>query len=102
VAIAGAQDFPNPLAESGRVSAEIEGNVEDFSAKAANELSLRLPDLVMQATYYVLAGRGLVVLHEGTHDSEFGKNPLVKAFEKHPPVVFKEPGFQELHIWNGG
>jgi hypothetical protein len=101
-AIGGAEDFPNPLAETGRVAAEIDGNVEDFSVKASNELSLRLTDLVMQTTYYVLAGIGLVVLHEGTHDPEFSKNPFVKALEKHAPIVFKDPGFQELHIRNTG
>ena len=101
-AIGGAQGFSHPFAEGGRTAAEIDRDVVDFSAQTANELSLGLLDLVMQAAYHVLVRERLVVLNEGAHNAHFRQNALIVAFEKGTPAIFKDPGFEKLDIGDFG
>ena len=100
--LAAAERFPYPLAEGGRIAADVDRDVEDLSAETTNELSLGLLDLVMQTAYHVLMGEGLIVLNEGSQNTESRQNPLIIAFEKEPTAVFEDPGFKELHIRNLG
>ena len=78
--------------------AEIERDVEDFSAQTADQLSLRLLDLVVETAHHIPPGEGLIVLNEGTRDTEFRQSPLVVAFEKSTPAVFEDLGFKHLDI----
>jgi len=54
----------DPAAERRRAFAKIDGHVEDLAGRRAHELSLRLPDLVVQAAQRALHGAAVVVLHE--------------------------------------
>jgi len=83
-AVGGAQGFCHPPTESGRVAAEIDGDVVDLSAETANELSLGLLDLVMETTYYAPVGEGLVVLNERAPNAHFRQNPFIVASKKEP------------------
>ena len=93
-AIGRAQRFCHPFAKSGRTTPEIDRDVVDFSAQTADELSLRLLDLVMQTAYHVLVRERLVVLNKGAHNAHFRQNALVVAFEKGTPAIFEDPGFE--------
>ena len=101
-AIGGAQSFSHPLAEGGRIAAEIDGDVVDFSPETADEFSLGLLDLVVETTHHALVGEGLIVLNEGTGDAHVRQNPLIVAFEKRTPAVFEHLWFEKLHIGNFG
>src|ERR1700677_3782461 len=70
-AIAATQRFPHPLAECRRMAPEIERDVVDFSAQTANQLSLRVMNLVVEAAYHVPPGERLIVLNERTLDTQF-------------------------------
>jgi hypothetical protein len=84
------------------VPAEVDRDVEDFSAETANELSLRLLNLVMETTHHVPPGKGLIVLNEAAGDAEFCQNPFIVAFEKRPAVIFENVGFNDLDVCNRG
>ena len=53
-----------PFAEVGGVAAEIDGDVPDMAGEDADELALRLAELVVQAAEDAFGGEGLVVLNE--------------------------------------
>ena len=101
-AIGCAQRFCHPFAESGRTAPEIDRDVVDFSAQTADELSLRLLDLVMQTAYHVPVRERLIVLNERTHNAHFRQSPLVVAFEKVPRLSSKTLGSSKLYIRNRG
>ncbi len=101
-AIGGAERFPHPLAEGGRLPAQIDRDVEDLAADAANQLSLGLLNLVVKTADYVPPRQRLVVLHEGPGDTKTRQNPFVVAFEKEPTAIFKDSGLKDLHISNPG
>ena len=62
-----------PLAEIGRVAAEIDGDVPYVTGEDADELALRLAELVVQAAEHPLDGKGLVVLGELFRKTSGGK-----------------------------
>jgi hypothetical protein len=45
---------PGPLSESGRVSSEIDGNVEHPAMYYADKFSLWMSDLIMQTTQHTM------------------------------------------------
>src|SRR5262245_47356233 len=53
-----------PAAEGGRAPAQGDGAVPDLAPGDADQLSLRLADLVVQAAHDAAPGMGVVVLHE--------------------------------------
>jgi len=62
-----------PLAEVGGVAAEVDGDVPDMAGEYANELALRLAELVMQATEHAFNGERLIVLNELCGETGGGK-----------------------------
>src|SRR5271168_150790 len=101
-AIAAAQHLTYPLTESGRVAPEINGDIENLSADAANELSLGLLDLIMETAHNVLKGERLIVLDKAANNTRFRQNSLVIAFEKVTSTVFKDLRFKDLDFRNAG
>ena len=101
-AIAAAQRFTHPLAECWRMPPEIDRDVVDFSTQTADQLSLRMVNLVVETAYYIPAGEGLIVLNERTLDTQFGQSAFVVAFEKSTAAVFKDLGFKQQDICNRG
>jgi hypothetical protein len=81
---------------------EIERYVEDFAAQTADQLSLRLVNLVMKTAYHIPPGEGLVVLNERTLNTQFSQSPFIVAFEKSTATVIEDPGFKQLDIRNTG
>jgi hypothetical protein len=102
MAVGGAERFPNPLAEGGRMAPEIDGDVKDLSAQTANKLPLRLLDLVMETAHHVFVGEGLIVLNERSQNTDLRQDPFIVAFEKGTSTIFEHPGDKELDIRNGG
>lgn len=62
-----------PSAEVGRAAAEIDGDVPDVAGEDADELSLGLAELVVQAPEDAFSGEGLVVLNEPGGEAGVGK-----------------------------
>src|ERR1700734_4415676 len=101
-AIAATQRFPHPLAECRRMPPEIERHVVDFSAQTADQLSLRVMNLVMETAYHIPPGERLIVLNERTLDPQFRQSPFVVAFEKSTAGVLEDLRFNHLDICNAG
>jgi hypothetical protein len=53
-----------PFAEVGGVAAEIDGNVPDMAREDADEFTLGLAELIVQATEYAFDRKRLVILNE--------------------------------------
>ena len=81
---------------------EIEGDVVNFSAQTADQLSLGLMNLVVETAYHITPGKGLVVLNERTLNTQFSQSPLVVAFEKSTAAVIEDLWFKQLYIRNTG
>src|ERR1700733_7584742 len=101
-AIAATQRFPHPLAECRRMPPEIERHVVDFSAQTANQLSLRVVNLIVETANHIPPGERLIVLNERTLDTQFRQSPLVVAFEKSTAGVLEDLRFKQLDICNAG
>lgn len=84
-----------PCSEPGRVAAEVDGDVEDLALQHANEFSLGLADLVVEAAKDVLVGERLIVLDEVRIGNELVEGGLVEALEEVAPVVAIDFGFEE-------
>src|SRR6202012_3981393 len=69
VVVVGGEVEGGVLAEAGRGAAEIDGNVEDFTADDAEQFCLGIFDLVMEAPENAPGGAGMVVLDEVRRDA---------------------------------
>ncbi len=84
-----------PLSEGGRTAAEVKRDIENLAGDDADELSLGLANLIMQAADDIFFGIGMIVLHERLWNAEFGKRALVVAFQKEAAVVAEHARFEE-------
>jgi len=82
----------SPFAEVGRVAAEVDGYVPDMAGEDAEELSLGLAELVVEAAEDAAGGEGLIVLNEAGGEGGFAERILVENFGKPSPAVAKAPG----------
>ena len=65
----GAEPYGDAAAKGGGMTADVDGDIKDFSHDRANEFSLRLLNLVVQPAENALGGAGVVVLHERRGES---------------------------------
>src|SRR4051812_20707602 len=105
---AGRERHRGPLAEGWRFASQVNRDVEDFSGKRRDQLSLRLAYLVVQAAQHVAHRERLVVLHELRVESGgLLEDPSVIALEEKPALVLEHarledqdlgyPGRRDLH-----
>src|SRR5205823_4397281 len=72
----------------GRGSAQIDGDVEHAAADDAHQLSLRLPDLIMQPAQHAARGAGMIVLDEAHVEVRGGTEPvLVPALQEKTALI---------------
>src|SRR5208283_5999614 len=90
----------NPLPEGGRIATNVNGDVKDRTAHHANQLSLRLIDLVMQSAKHVALRAGVVVLHEMRVNTDLAHLSLFETFQKKAPVVAKNIRFDNQYSSN--
>ena len=86
-----------PLAEGGGAAADVDGYVEDAAAGAADDLSLRLLELVVQAADDALSRERVVVLHELGGQAEVGEDRGVEGLQEEAAVVAEDPRLNDLY-----
>jgi hypothetical protein len=91
--------FPHPLAKRRGRTPDIHGHVEHFTLDDAHQLSLRLPDLVMQPPQHAARGSRMIVLHERDRPSDgLLESALVETLKKKAPIVTEDAGLEQDHI----
>lgn len=85
----------DPAAESWRGTAQVDSDVENLAFHYANELSLGVLNLVVQAPYNAFSGAGVVVLNkgDGSADGAF-EDTLIEAFKKEAAGIAKNARFE--------
>lgn len=79
-----------PFAERRRGTAQINGDVEHLTLNHANQLPLRLLDLIVQTTEYVISRSRVIVLHKFDRPADSRlENTLVKALEEKTSIISK-------------
>ena len=91
-----------PLAEIGRVAAEIDGYIPNVAGEDADELPLRLAELVVKSAEDALSGKGLIVLNELTRESGGREGTLVENFREPTATIAKAPGLNQFDIEQRG
>ena len=80
------------LAEGRGVTAKIDGDVPDVSGEYADELSLRLLELVVKAAKDTARGFRLVVLDEAVGEAGGGERLFVEDFGKPTALIAEASG----------
>lgn len=79
----------SPFAEVGRAAAKIDGDVPNVARKHADQFSLRLAELIVQAAKNTFGRKGLVVLNELGRKSGLGKGGSVEDLSEPSAAVAK-------------
>ena len=92
-----------PFAKLWRIAAEIDGDVPDMARKGSNQLSLRLAELVVQASENAFSRKGLVVLYELTGQTGGEKCRLVEYLGEPTATISEALGLNESNVtkWGG-
>jgi hypothetical protein len=96
--IAGLEIECGPSSKVGRFTAEIHGDVPDVAGKNADEFSLGMTELVVEAAEHAACGKRLVILSEGRGKTERSKGVRVEEFGEPTTVIAVAPGLQNLYI----
>jgi hypothetical protein len=102
VAIAGFEIEGSPATEVGRVAAEIDGDVPDVTREDADELSLRMAELIVETAEDATCGKRLVVLGEDRREAECRKSIHIENFGEPTASVAVTRGLQDFYIAQGG
>lgn len=90
-----------PFAEVWGIGAEIDCDVPNMAGKDANELPLRLSELIMEAAEDTFGRERLVILDEMSRQMEGGEPFLVINFCEPAATISETLGFQQLEIPDG-
>lgn len=102
VIVKGLEVKRGPTPEIGRVSTEIDGNVPDVAGEDADELPLRMTELVVETAQNAARGKRLIVLGEGGGKTKRNKGVSVKDFSEPAACVAVALGLQDFYIAQGG
>src|SRR6266567_2307509 len=83
-----------PAPKGWRLTPQIKKNIEHFPAHYADQLALRLLNLVMQASQDAAFRVRVIVLDESLLNAEIGENSLAITFEEESALVFKDLRFK--------
>ena len=89
-------------AERRRAPPQVDRDVPHLAAHAADQLALRVLDLVVEAAQHAAAGARMIVLHERGVDSGGGERARVPGLEKEAAVVAADDGLDQPHVGNRG
>src|SRR6266568_3625567 len=78
-------------------AADVRSYIKDFARDDADELALRLADLIMQPAQHASSRARVVVLDETNADSRALELLLVPALEEEPARVAEYAGLDEQH-----
>ena len=101
VAVLGGELGAGPLAEGGGAAADVDGDVEDGAAGAADELSLRLLELVVQAADDASARVRMVVLGERLGEAVLAERRRVEVSMNQPRSSPKTRRLEDQHAGEG-
>lgn len=87
-----------PAAEVGGVAAEVDGDVPYMTGEDANQLSLRMSKLVVQATEDATSGRRLIVLREGVGKAKGDEGIGVENFGEPASGIAMPLWLQNLYV----
>ena len=97
-----AEDFSNPLTASGRVSANVDRDVEHSALGDTNEFSLGTLDLVMEASEDAFGAAAMVILNEVNWVTDGGiEKVFAKGFLKESASVAVNFWFDADDVRNG-
>src|SRR5713101_1647314 len=94
----GAQANAFPPTKGRGTAADVHRDIKDFAGDNADELPLRLADLVVQPAQHALLRARVIVLDKGRADSLALELPLVPALEEESARVAEHSGLKEQHI----
>lgn len=101
--IVGGQTYGNPFAEVRRAATDIDGHVEHFTGRDADQFALGVFQLVMQATQDALLRAGMVILDKlCIQAGRVLKSLGVEAFVKETAFVTKYLGFDDQNTGQVG
>lgn len=89
-----------PLAERGRITANIHRHVKDAAQRDGNQLALRPGFLEVQAAQHAIGRAGMVVLHEGQVDTDLGIAFLLPGLHEIAACIAPDFGFDEQYTFN--
>ena len=89
---------PGPPAEVGGMTAEIDGDIPDMPGEDADEFSLRMSELVVEAAKHTPGGERLIVLREGVRKIEGDEGIGVEDFGKPPSGISMTLWLQNLYV----
>ena len=84
-----------PLAEGGRVAAQVDGDVEDRAARAADQLRLARLGLEVEAAQGALRRARVVVLDELDVDAELGPGVAAVGLDHEAALVAVDLGLEQ-------
>ncbi len=86
-----------PVAKTGRLPAQVNGDIQNLSLGHAHKLSLRMLHLKMQTPQNVAGRAGMIILHKVLNNSRIRHDLLVIALEEKPAPVPEHPWFENKH-----
>jgi hypothetical protein len=92
--IAGFQVKASPFTEVRRTPTKINGDIPDAAGENANELSLRLSELVVKAAEDALGGEGLIVLRKLGRKAKGGECGRIEDFCEPASIIAKAAGLK--------
>jgi hypothetical protein len=81
------------------VFSQVDRDIEYFACNDPHQLSLRLPDLIVQPAQHVLCRARMVVLDEARLQAgRFFEHALVEAFEEESAFIAEHLGRQDQNV----
>src|SRR6185369_7019621 len=97
--VVGTEFDPGPLAKPRRGASHVDSHVKHLAARHADQFSLRLADLVVQAAQHGMRRARVIVLHEsGRHPGRLLEGGLVEAFHEETALVAEDLGLDDEHL----
>jgi hypothetical protein len=101
--VIGAQVHAMPQPKRGRRLAQIHHHIKYFALHHADQLALRMLDLIVQATQNALGRLAVLVLHKAhVQACRPSKVTGIEAFIKKAPGITKDLGLQDQDFRDGG
>lgn len=92
--IAGFQVEASPFTEARRTPAKINGDIPDVAGEDANELPLRLSELVVEPAEDALGGEGLIVLGKLRRQAKGSECRRIEDFCEPTATIAKAAGLK--------
>ena len=99
--ITGGQDLADPASEGRRAEPDVYNNVKNFAAEHADQLALRMPDLVMESAQSMPDGLGMVNLDKISVNALRRESIPPVGFHEKSAAVLEDLGLDKQNVPNG-